>query len=91
MDDDLNTIIPDLPTKGYDMKAVIRRIVDNGEFLEVQEHFAGNILVGFARLGGRSVGYRGPAAAGAGGRARHRLGGQGGALRALLRLLQHPD
>ena len=56
MDDDLNTIIPDLPTKGYDMKAVIKKVVDNGDFLEVQEHFAGNIIVGFARLGGQSVG-----------------------------------
>ena len=55
-EDSLNTIIPDLPTKGYDMHAVIEAIVDHGEFLEVQEHFARNILVGFARLNGRSVG-----------------------------------
>jgi propionyl-CoA carboxylase beta chain len=38
------------------MKAVIRKVVDDGEFLEVQEHFAGNIIIGFARLGGQSVG-----------------------------------
>jgi propionyl-CoA carboxylase beta chain len=56
MDEDLNTIVPDVPTKGYDMHSVIKKVVDNGEFLEVQEHFAGNILVGFARLGGQSVG-----------------------------------
>jgi propionyl-CoA carboxylase beta chain len=56
MDEDLNTIVPDVPTKGYDMKAVIRKVVDNGEFLEVQEAYAGNIIVGFARLGGFSVG-----------------------------------
>jgi propionyl-CoA carboxylase beta chain len=56
MDDDLNTIVPDVPTKGYDMKTVIRKVVDDGEFLEVQEHFAGNIIVGFARLGGQPVG-----------------------------------
>jgi propionyl-CoA carboxylase beta chain len=56
MDDDLNSIVPDVPTKGYDMKAVIAKIVDNGDFLEVQEHFAGNIIVGFARMGGQSVG-----------------------------------
>ena len=56
MDDDLNSIVPDVPTKGYDMKMVIKRIVDDGEFLEVQELFAGNIIVGFARLGGQSVG-----------------------------------
>jgi acetyl-CoA carboxylase carboxyltransferase component len=56
MDDDLNTIVPDVATKGYDMKRVISMIVDKGEFLEVQEHFAGNIVVGFARLGGMPVG-----------------------------------
>ena len=56
MDDELNTIVPDSPTRGYDMKAVIRKVVDDGEFLEVQEHFAGNIIIGFARLGGQSVG-----------------------------------
>ncbi len=56
MDDDLNSIVPDVPTKGYDMKAVIKKIVDDGDFMEVQEHFAGNIVVGFARLGGPSVG-----------------------------------
>src|SRR5437870_3727648 len=56
MEDDLNHIIPDMPNKGYDMKKVISLIVDNGEFMEVQEHFAGNIVVGFARLGGQSVG-----------------------------------
>ncbi len=56
MDDDLNTIVPDLPTRGYDMKSVIKKIVDNGDFMEVQEHFANNIVVGFARLGGQSVG-----------------------------------
>ena len=56
LDDDLNTIVPDVPTKGYDMKTVIKKIVDDGEFLEVQELFAGNIIVGFGRLGGQSVG-----------------------------------
>ncbi len=56
MDDELNNIVPEVPTKGYDMKSVIHKIVDNGDFFEVQEYFAGNILVGFARLGGQSVG-----------------------------------
>jgi propionyl-CoA carboxylase beta chain len=56
MDDDLNTIVPEVPTKGYDMKTVIHKIVDGGDFLEVQEYFAGNIIVGFARMGGQSVG-----------------------------------
>ena len=56
MEEELNTIIPDVATKGYDMKGVIQLVVDNGEFMEVQEHFAGNIVVGFARLGGQAVG-----------------------------------
>lgn len=55
-DESLNTIVPENPTKPYDMKDVITRIVDNGEFFEVHEQYAGNILVGFARLGGFSVG-----------------------------------
>jgi propionyl-CoA carboxylase beta chain len=52
----LNSIIPDNPNKAYDMKAVIHHIVDEGDFFEVQEHFAQNIIVGFARLNGRPVG-----------------------------------
>ena len=55
-DEELNSIVPAQPTKSYDMREVIHRIVDDGQFLEVQEHFAGNIIIGFARLGGRSVG-----------------------------------
>lgn len=55
-DESLNTIIPENPNKPYDMKDVITRILDNGEFFEVHEHYAGNILVGFARLGGYSIG-----------------------------------
>src|SRR5436305_12336721 len=52
----LDTIIPDNPNKPYDMKEVIRYIVDDSDFFEVQEHFARNIIVGFARLNGRPVG-----------------------------------
>lgn len=55
-DEELNYIVPADPYQAYDMKEVIRRIVDNGEFFEVQESFAQNIIVGFARLGGFSVG-----------------------------------
>ncbi|GCE19422.1 acyl-CoA carboxylase subunit beta [Dictyobacter kobayashii] len=54
--DELNQIIPDNPGKPYDMKEVIHHIVDDGDFFEVQELFAQNIIVGFARLNGRSVG-----------------------------------
>jgi acetyl-CoA carboxylase carboxyltransferase component len=56
MDEELNNIIPENPNKPYDMHEIIRRVVDNGEFLEVHEHWAQNIIVGFARLNGRSVG-----------------------------------
>lgn len=56
MDDYLNFIIPDNPNKPYDVKEVITRIVDNGEFLEVHGQYAQNIVVGFARMGGMSVG-----------------------------------
>jgi acetyl-CoA carboxylase carboxyltransferase component len=52
----LNSIIPDNPNKAYDMKAVLHYIVDDGDFFEVHEHFAQNIIVGFARLNGRPVG-----------------------------------
>jgi acetyl-CoA carboxylase carboxyltransferase component len=55
-DEELKTIIPDSPMKPYDMKAIIRRVVDDGQFLEIHEHWAQNIVVGFARLGGFSVG-----------------------------------
>ena len=52
----LNSIVPENATKPYDMKDVIRLIVDEGEFFEVHELYAQNILVGFARLDGTSVG-----------------------------------
>jgi propionyl-CoA carboxylase beta chain len=56
MDDELAAVVPDDPNKPYDMHEVITRVVDEGHFLEVHPHFAKNIIVGFARLGGRSVG-----------------------------------
>ncbi|MBP7692458.1 MAG: methylmalonyl-CoA carboxyltransferase [Anaerolineales bacterium] len=52
----LDTLVPDNPNKPYDIKDAIRLIVDNGEFFEIHEHYAMNIVVGFARLGGHSVG-----------------------------------
>ena len=56
MDPALDTIVPEDPQKPYDMRDVITRVVDDGEFLEIQPGWAQNILIGFARLGGRSVG-----------------------------------
>jgi propionyl-CoA carboxylase beta chain len=55
-EDILDAIVPDNPNKPYDMHEVINAIVDDSEFLEVHAHYAKNILVGFARLNGRSVG-----------------------------------
>ena len=56
MEDYLNEIIPDNPNKPYDMYEVIAAIVDNGEFFEVQKNYARNIIIGFARFNGESVG-----------------------------------
>src|SRR6266545_405459 len=55
-DDLLRTIVPDDPSKPYDMREVVKATVDDHRFFEVGEHFAGNVLVGFARLNGRPVG-----------------------------------
>ena len=55
-DTSLDSIVPDEPTRAYDMKAVIRAVVDDSEFLELQPAWAQNIITGFAHLGGRSVG-----------------------------------
>jgi propionyl-CoA carboxylase beta chain len=55
-DDELDTLIPDSPNQPYDMHEVITRILDDGEFLEVHAGFAPNILVGFGRIEGSSVG-----------------------------------
>ncbi len=56
---ELDTIVPDNPNKPYDMREVIRRVVDDGEFFEVHEHYARNIVCGFARCDGYAVGVVG--------------------------------
>lgn len=55
-EEDLNGIVPESPNKPYDIKDVIYRVVDDGRFLEIHPDFAPNIVVGFARLGGHSIG-----------------------------------
>ncbi|MFC0537158.1 acyl-CoA carboxylase subunit beta [Pelagicoccus mobilis] len=55
-DSKLDTIIPDNPNKPYDMVEIIQSVVDQGDFMQVHEHFAGNIVVGFARMNGQTVG-----------------------------------
>jgi propionyl-CoA carboxylase beta chain len=59
IDDTLDSIIPDSASHPYDMVALIERVVDDGEFLQVHERWARNIVVGFARLDGHSVGIVG--------------------------------
>jgi propionyl-CoA carboxylase beta chain len=56
MEERLDTIVPDDPSKPYDIKDIIHLIVDNGEFYEIHEAYAQNIVTGFARLGGHCVG-----------------------------------
>lgn len=56
MDESLDQLIPSDPSKPYDMKEIIRKIVDDQQFFEIHEHYAQNIVVGFARLGGHSIG-----------------------------------
>jgi propionyl-CoA carboxylase beta chain len=55
-DPELDTVVPIESDRPYDIKEIIHRVVDDGYFLEVHEHFAQNLVVGFARLGGQSVG-----------------------------------
>ncbi len=59
MDELLTTIVPDSPNQPYDMVDVVEAIVDDGEFYQVHEHFAPNMIVGFARLDGYTVGIVG--------------------------------
>jgi propionyl-CoA carboxylase beta chain len=56
MDTALDDVVPDESAKPYDMHDVLRRVIDDGEFFELQPAWAGNILIGYARLGGRPVG-----------------------------------
>jgi propionyl-CoA carboxylase beta chain len=56
IEESLNTFIPDNPKKPYDMLELVKTVVDEGYFLEVHQHYAKNIIVGFARFNGRSVG-----------------------------------
>ncbi len=59
VDESIDDIVPDDPNKPYDMRDVVRKLVDNGEFFEVHEYWAQNMITGFARFDGRSVGIVG--------------------------------
>ena len=56
VDASLDTLVPDNPNKPYDMKELIGKVVDEGDFFEIQESYAKNIVTGFARIEGRTVG-----------------------------------
>ncbi len=56
VDENLNSIVPDDSNKPYDIKDVIHTVVDNNKFVEIQEHWAKNVVIGFARMNGRSIG-----------------------------------
>jgi propionyl-CoA carboxylase beta chain len=56
MDKELDKIIPDSPNKPYDMHEVIKKLIDNGDYLEVHKHYAKNLIVGFAKFNGKPVG-----------------------------------
>ncbi|NNC01089.1 methylmalonyl-CoA carboxyltransferase, partial [Corallococcus exiguus] len=56
VEESLDTLVPDNPNKPYDMKELILKVVDEGDFFEIQESFAKNIITGFGRIEGRSVG-----------------------------------
>src|ERR671919_315426 len=59
MDAEFDSVVPDSPNKPYDMRDVIRYVVDDGEFFEVHEHYAKNIVCGFSRMNGSTVGVVG--------------------------------
>ncbi len=91
MEPSLDTLVPASPTKPYDMKELILKIVDDTDFFEIQPEHAKNIVVGFARMEGSPVGIVANQPLVLAGCLDIQLVDQGGPLRAVLRLLQHPD
>ncbi len=87
----LDSLVPDNPNKPYDIKELILKTVDEGDFFELSETFARNIVIGFGRIAGRTVGFVANQPMVLAGVLDSRRQPQGGALRALLRRLQHPD
>ena len=89
MDVSLDTLIPDNPNKPYDMKELILKTVDDGDFFEIQPEYAKNIVVGFGRMEGQTVGIVANQPLVLAGCLDIKSADQGGALRSLLRRLQH--
>ena len=87
----LDRLIPDNANKPYDIRELILKTADEGDFFEIQQAFAKNIVTGFGRIEGRTVGFVANQPMVLAGVLDSRRQPQGGALRPLLRLLQHPD
>ena len=87
----LDTLIPDNPNKPYDIKELILKVVDEGDFFEISAAYAKNIVTGFGRIDGRTVGFVANQPMVLAGVLDIGRLAQGRALRALLRRLQHPD
>ena len=83
--------MPDNPNKPYDIKELILKVADEGDFFELSEALARNIVIGFGRIAGRTVGFVANQPMVLAGVLDSDASAQGGALRALLRLLQHSD
>ena len=84
LDMSLDTLVPENPNKPYDIKELISKTVDDGDFFELQPDYAKNMVIGFARMNGQSVGHCGKSAAGVGGLLRYQIFDQSGALCAIL-------
>ncbi len=91
VDMSLDTLVPDNPNKPYDIKELILKIADEGDFFEIQEAHARNMVTGFIRIEGTTVGIVANQPLALAGVLDFRRLPERGALRAFLRLLQHPD
>ncbi len=90
MDLSLDTLVPDNPNKPYDMKELITKTVDDGDFFELQPEYAKNILIGFGRMEGQTVGIVANQPLVLAGCLDIKSSIKAAALRPLLRRLQHP-
>ena len=91
IDMSLDTLVPDNPNKPYDMKELILKVADEGDFFEIQEAHAKNIVTGFGRIEGSTVGFVANQPLVLAGVLDSDASRKARALRALLRLLQHSD
>lgn len=91
VDMSLDTLIPDNPNKPYDMKELIHKVVDEGDFFEISETFAKNIVTGFGRIAGKTVGFVANQPMVLAGVLDSDASSESRALRAFLRRLQHSD